>query len=1480
MAIEEILYSNIPYGSFELVYDRGSNEYTENVKYGTAEFNRLYTRKIRLPDGNGNVLYMLSSSFQNDIAALENPHFFKPATWRRVFYPKWLNDVYGGRRIKINVKNNKVRDQEIKTKTKLLPYGGRVLQKGSENIIVLTSEIFEVIQPNLSRYSLKKNCDMFFPTYAKLLQKLTPDIKSRTDGPEHNNRILLIDCSQFKFGLRGETLNTLKTNPLYLLYMAYFKERNLSSLKLDMDIVLCSGNLFIKLNPAKTDRRLWPLFRRALFRMLDVNIDDVNDKLPPEEKVETEPSVADHTVTAVVNDAVSPFTANVSTSTKTVVEDIVDAKLRQKAAEVSRLDKEIKLARGTELPAVKQQNSFEKSLQSNSVLHSNPVKNPLDNRVAKLFDRIGGQYQSLIAGETDEPDEYMDDDIADYDDIEDSIKDDATEILTTDKEVAEDIYDEIQDKTVPMKDPAKAPVNSARDAKLREAQKKVIVKDSTIEQILEMDSSNVPIESDNKSAVLHTSNDNMKTVTFANFEKTYIDELFTKDLVSCFNMLQDKDSPFFITGIEVEDTSSAVDYKETWTVHLKDETGKRHTIKVDIPKFQDDKFMYLNGNRFVILKQNFYNPLVKDTPDTVILTTNFNKVTIDRRATKSLGGIEKIFTLVKRTGDTKMFMGGDSTKSNMRYISTLEYDEISRNIFKYTSGDTEIFFSREYIYANLADSIPKNLKGNEFYIGHEGNNPIIINEDIAKDRNGRTIVQIIEQSLPNEYRAIYDKIKSPKQMMYVEAKMAGSFLPVIAILIVWIGLTKTLERMGIKWTFNPDAKRTPQNTATNGYIRFADGVLEYELQTFSELIMNGIKQMLPEQINFSDFDTEAGYQDYIYSVWGNYRGIEEIKNFYEFLVDPITKDVCRDMNLPQDAPGLLIHAVKLLCDNAYVSKADDRSYRVRSIEMIPGILYGLLAKQYKAYIRSGRKIPMTLSQRSVISALMQEKTVESYSTLNPAIELGRRYTISTKGYKGSNSVHAYRDEQKRSYDPTSVGKLAISTSPDAQVGINKQLVIEPTLVNARGYRAPVDDVSELKDVNLFSPLEMLTPGTARNDDPIRTAIAGKQSGHVVPVKDAMPALISNGFDEAMQFYISDDFVINAEEDGKVIDINPDVGFVVVQYKSGKTRAISTNPEIVRNSANAFFLANQMTIVPTRVGQTFKKDEVLAYHDKYFKYSKLSGLRYAIGPLAKMAIMSSYNTYEDSGICTENLAERMKTSIVYQEQGRFKRNNNIISMVKIGDTVGIGDPLIKYDVTSEDDELAKFLSKLSDQSAAIMEDETKDDVKAKHAGKVIDIKVYTLLPPEDLSPSLGEIVKTYFDKGNAKRDYLNQYDATKSTMKAGYLLTDSTEPIHDKYDMIKGIKGIDVLIEIYIEHDDVVGIGDKVALYGPNKQIISEIIPKGYEGYSEFRPDEEISVVTSPGTVARRMTPSVIPISAAMKIMIELKRKIQDIIKYN
>ena len=36
---------------------------------------------------------------------------------------------------------------------------------------------------------------------------------------------------------------------------------------------------------------------------------------------------------------------------------------------------------------------------------------------------------------------------------------------------------------------------------------------------------------------------------------------------------------------------------------------------------------------------------------------------------------------------------------------------------------------------------------------------------------------------------------------------------------------------------------------------------------------------------------------------------------------------------------------------------------------------------------------------------------------------------------------------------------------DANVGVNRQLVVEPTIKNARGYRDQVEDIETLQDIN-------------------------------------------------------------------------------------------------------------------------------------------------------------------------------------------------------------------------------------------------------------------------------------------------------------------------------------------------------------------------------------------------------------------------------
>ena len=148
--------------------------------------------------------------------------------------------------------------------------------------------------------------------------------------------------------------------------------------------------------------------------------------------------------------------------------------------------------------------------------------------------------------------------------------------------------------------------------------------------------------------------------------------------------------------------------------------------------------------------------------------------------------------------------------------------------------------------------------------------------------------------------------------------------------------------------------------------------------------------------------------------------------------------------------------------------------------------------------------------------------------------------------------------------------------------------------------------------------------------------------------------------------------------------------IIAKYTSGKCQAVDLSPKIVKNGAGGFYLSNQLT-TDLKLGDKFKKDDVLAFHKDFFTKSVISGTRYNVGTLAKVAVMSSYNTYQDAGMCTEELSQQMASDVVHETSVVIGMNANIESMVSIGDHVEVGDTLIAYDTSFKENELNKFLN---------------------------------------------------------------------------------------------------------------------------------------------------------------------------------------------
>lgn len=299
-----------------------------------------------------------------------------------------------------------------------------------------------------------------------------------------------------------------------------------------------------------------------------------------------------------------------------------------------------------------------------------------------------------------------------------------------------------------------------------------------------------------------------------------------------------------------------------------------------------------------------------------------------------------------------------------------------------------------------------------------------------------------------------------------------------------------------------------------------------------------------------------------------------------------------------------------------------------------------------------------------------------------------------------------------------------------------------------------------------------------------------------------------------RFKLSSDFVVNADEDGEVVEYDDETKIMVVKYKSGKFRGINLGEFIVKNGGGGFFLSNQL-VSPLKVGDKFKANDNLAYHKDFFTHDKFNNTRMNMGTLAKVAIMSTYNTYQDATLITQRLAEAASTEMCFMTQSVIGKNSNILYMIEKGRRVSVGDPLIQFDTSFDDSELNTLLANIGEGEVKdnIME-EAKNTIKSKYSGVIEEIEMYSTVPLEQLSPTLRKIFSKYYSKINKKKAILEKYDPESkgSVVKCGILVKEPTREIEpNKYGVIKGQNVEDsVLINFYIKHSEPLEIGSKIA----------------------------------------------------------------------
>ena len=969
----------------------------------------------------------------------------------------------------------------------------------------------------------------------------------------------------------------------------------------------------------------------------------------------------------------------------------------------------------------------------------------------------------------------------------------------------------------------------------------------------------------------------MKGSSFPLINRVYEEQLMDQDIVATFMNLGKLPEGFTVTGVEVTDISTPLQLVNNWKINLKNRrTGSQSHINMYVPILRNGKF-YHNGNWYTIAKQDFPIPVMKINQKLVMLTSNYNKISVQRYDTKSLVDLTQMMKAVnsvtKPDGTNPYVKIGSSTQTNSRFVSTIEYDEYAKRWYSFENpeADCKIVFNREQCLREFGFVT---VDENEFCIGMINQVPIVLNTETGLDRSERSITAILLTVLPPEIRKIFDKIKPTRISMYAEIKI-GVLIPLGVAIAAWEGISSLLQKANAKYKF------VSGREDTTGYLvfKFKDKSLAVQNTLVNQLIFNGFFRVNTKDYNFDEFDVPIMESNSVFvdictnQFFKQYSQLTTFITMYHFFMDAITADVCNHYHVPNDLASLLLYATNMLADNSFVRETTSSLYRIRSSEIVPAIIHYILAREISKYNnRVGSKKKdnkLVVNPTELITTLEAVETVSTSSALNPMVELHQGETISLKGYRGVNNERAFT-RTKRSYEDSMIGKLAMSSPNSAAVGINRQLTIDPKIESVRGYTSTKGPDEDYNDLQLASFSELLTPGTVSRDDAIRNAIATSQTSHIVSTADAEPVLISNGVDEIAASYLSDEFVVMAKEDGKVIEISG--GYMIVQYKSGRKQAIPVMDRYSFNSGSGFYVDNKLK-TNFEVNDSFKQNDILAYHEKFFSKDSSGMVRLNIGPLAKVAFCGLYSTYEDAGLMTEKMSKKLATSITMKQASRLDATDDVEFIAKVGDEVEIGDPLIIFGLGDTGDKAVDTFLQAFQKAGSNLADTAKRVIRSKHAGRIADVRMYTIKSMDKLSPSLFELLDAHFKENVKKRKILDKYDKSDSVYKLDTIYTLPTQPL--KAPSIKGIN-CDVLIEIYIEHDDEVSVGDKCVVYAASKQVISEVVPEGLEPYAESTPDEEISMFVAPSSILKRMIPSVLITGAANKVLLELKKQIRNI----
>lgn len=1014
-----------------------------------------------------------------------------------------------------------------------------------------------------------------------------------------------------------------------------------------------------------------------------------------------------------------------------------------------------------------------------------------------------------------------------------------------------------------------------RVAKLRQAQEQVVYRGRNLsEPLSNLVAPRPPSKLKVKKAKGEFLDASIAEVSFDAITQSYLDGGdYDRDTARIIASLSaDPVNPMFVERIERNDTSDSLTNKETLTVQYRDSAGKSTTVRFDLPLISRDGYMLLNGVKFSITKQILALPIIKVRPSEVLVTTAYNKATVERfgqNASPRSVYIRKLASLLDKERPRGVRVDlASATAANSRFLSSIEYDDIARSVRSIKTVDAEFHFARDALDKTIAKSAPWATSalavlaaegshpvgfrsggkevlavtgGGDVISLVQGKDPVVLEDDLAQVIYSAVAAVVPAESLPA------GPSTAPRKYAYSRVKMLSQYLPTSVIVGYTEGLVPMLRRAGIEFRLlDKEAYRRGQRPGTD-VIKFSDAVIEYSTKRIRDLLLvNGMKEMDTSKHEIADFAASGiGWVEHIADRLGSPGHAKGLLNYQASFIDPMTRDILEELKLPTDMSGVLLHASALLEDNRYSEANDLKNYRMRGPELVNSLLYKALHREMQK-VRDTRESAspqkLSMSQNEVIRQIKEASNVEEVAELNPLLEAELRGKATWTGAAGGLGDGRTVNRAMRAYHPSMHGIFGFYSPDSSEIGVKRTLAFGASVVDARGkmdLSAPKDKASRVLALG-----ELISPFTAQHADAPRIGMQSKQGTHTLPILRHTPLLVGSGAERSLVNAIGQTFAYKARTGGKVESIDTKNGVIRLKYDDGKAGLIDINPRSIKNSGGGFFVTSQLELNPgLRVGSRFESDQVLAHDPSFFSPRPDGSVAYKTGLLVKTAVIALDQTYEDSLMVTERLTRDTAATVTMARAVSLGSKANLQKIAKVGDAVNPNSALAVFENVTDDADVSDLLKRVGKEFDEAIADLTRNTAVAKYKGQIIEIRTYYNKELDDLSPSLRAFIKRQ-EKEAEDRRKASEGAPTEEKVRVN-------APVRINGDKVSGEIVDGVLIMFMIKILDVAAAGDKYVVSSPLKGIVSRVFEAGEEPVAED--GDQVDYIMSPLSIVSRMT---------------------------